>query len=358
MPVLRTTQGHEEFEEAKREGIAFLPRRGPKRFLGERPPRGDRAARACCRCSTRTAASRPQYDDADVIHGRGRRLHPRDRPEARPRFLTPADGVALTPGGTIRVDPETLATSAPGVFAGGDVAFGPRNLIEAVANGKRAARSIHEHLRAGARALETTLEIEKLPTSRYRMIAGFERARPRGAADARRSAAAPASPRSRPATTAPQAGSRRRAASSATCRRSTTPRSACCAAAAWTSAPSTASRSCRSRTSTCPRPRRTRCRAGRGERPAALRDGQGRRPLHPLRPVRHPLPDRRDDDGAVPDHGALRCPPRSPHDGDEATAATSCSRPGSAPGASASPRRRRPRCARSCPTSPTTRRRR
>src|SRR5262249_56187933 len=35
MPVLRTTQGHEEFEEAKREGVKFLPRRGPKRFLGD-----------------------------------------------------------------------------------------------------------------------------------------------------------------------------------------------------------------------------------------------------------------------------------------------------------------------------------
>src|SRR5512141_2505806 len=35
MPVLRTTQGHEEFEEAKREGIRFLPRRGPRRFVGE-----------------------------------------------------------------------------------------------------------------------------------------------------------------------------------------------------------------------------------------------------------------------------------------------------------------------------------
>src|SRR5262245_51479202 len=35
MPVLQTTQGHEEFEEARREGIAFLPRRGPKRLLGE-----------------------------------------------------------------------------------------------------------------------------------------------------------------------------------------------------------------------------------------------------------------------------------------------------------------------------------
>ncbi len=34
MPVLQTTQGHEEFEEAEAEGVSFLPRRGPHRFLG------------------------------------------------------------------------------------------------------------------------------------------------------------------------------------------------------------------------------------------------------------------------------------------------------------------------------------
>jgi ferredoxin len=72
------------------------------------------------------------------------------------------------------VDTQTLATSATGVYAGGDVAFGPRNLIEAVANGKLAARSIHEHLAKEHAALEVTLEIEKIPTRDYRMLAGFE----------------------------------------------------------------------------------------------------------------------------------------------------------------------------------------
>jgi ferredoxin len=72
------------------------------------------------------------------------------------------------------VDPETLATSAAGVFAGGDAAFGPRNLIEAVANGKRAARSIHELLAADRARIEVTLDVEKIPTRDYRMLAGFE----------------------------------------------------------------------------------------------------------------------------------------------------------------------------------------
>jgi thioredoxin reductase/ferredoxin len=50
--------------------------------------------------------------------------------------------------GTIAVDAETLATSQPGVFAGGDVAFGPRDVIHAVADGHRAAESIHRFLAA------------------------------------------------------------------------------------------------------------------------------------------------------------------------------------------------------------------
>ena len=89
-------------------------------------------------------------------------------------FLRPEDGVELTPGGTVKVDRQTLATSAPGVYAGGDVAFGPRNLIEGIANGKRAARSIHGYLSREAARLEAVIEVEKIPTRDYRMIAGFE----------------------------------------------------------------------------------------------------------------------------------------------------------------------------------------
>jgi ferredoxin len=117
----------------------------------------------------------PRYDDADVLELEADSciLAIGQRPDLG--FLKPEDGVELTPGGTIRVDPATLATSAPGIYAGGDVAFGPRNLIEAVANGKRAARSIHERLAgSGGARPRATIEIEKIPTPRYRMAAGFE----------------------------------------------------------------------------------------------------------------------------------------------------------------------------------------
>lgn len=66
-------------------------------------------------------------------------------------FLGESDGVAITRRTTLEVD-ENLATSAPGVFAGGDVAFGARILVEAVANGHKAARCIHQYLHGSMRA--------------------------------------------------------------------------------------------------------------------------------------------------------------------------------------------------------------
>jgi len=173
MPVLRTTQGHEEFDEARHEGVRFVTRRGPKAFKGN----GHLEAielRAVQSVFDDAGRFRPTYDDADVvtIEADACVLAIGQSPDLS--FLKPADGIELSPAGTIRVDPVTLATSRPDVFAGGDVAFGPRNLIEAVANGKRAARSIHEYLGRDRARLEAHLEIEELPTSTYRMAAGFE----------------------------------------------------------------------------------------------------------------------------------------------------------------------------------------
>ncbi len=50
--------------------------------------------------------------------------------------------------GQIAVDPQTMMTARPGVFAGGDAAaMGPWTAIEAIAAGRRAARAIHNFLR-------------------------------------------------------------------------------------------------------------------------------------------------------------------------------------------------------------------
>lgn len=51
-------------------------------------------------------------------------------------------GIAFTDQGLPVLDPQTLQSSLPQVFFGGDAAFGPRNIITAVAHGHQAAISI------------------------------------------------------------------------------------------------------------------------------------------------------------------------------------------------------------------------
>jgi ferredoxin len=76
-------------------------------------------------------------------------------------FLRPEDGVEISRRGLIAVEPRTLMTSAKGIFAGGDCVFGPRLIIDSVADGKRAAIGIDEYLR-GSKHPEPTIEVEIL----------------------------------------------------------------------------------------------------------------------------------------------------------------------------------------------------
>lgn len=55
-------------------------------------------------------------------------------------------GVQTSKGGRIQVREDSMLTSRPGVFAGGDVVLGPASLIEAVAQGRKAAAAMDAFL--------------------------------------------------------------------------------------------------------------------------------------------------------------------------------------------------------------------
>ncbi len=61
-------------------------------------------------------------------------------------FESGEDGIALTENRQIQWDEKTQMTSGEGVFIAGDVAYGPRLAIHAVASGKKAARGVYEYL--------------------------------------------------------------------------------------------------------------------------------------------------------------------------------------------------------------------
>ncbi len=138
----------EEIEEAEQEGIRMHPGLGPKRMLGK-----DGKVVALETLKTKWvfdqnkrfnpaffegSESQIECDTVIMAIGQAPRLD----------FLTPEDGVELSPRGLIAVNPQTLMTSARGIFAGGDCVFGPRLIIDSVGDGKRAAVGIDQYFYA------------------------------------------------------------------------------------------------------------------------------------------------------------------------------------------------------------------
>lgn len=82
--------------------------------------------------------------------------------QVRKGALTDEDGVAMDRWNCVAADVASLATSRPGVFAGGDCASGPSTLIHAMAAGLKAARSIDDWIRKG--------QVRFAPRSRMREL--------------------------------------------------------------------------------------------------------------------------------------------------------------------------------------------
>ncbi len=230
-----------EIIEGEEEGIHLHNRVGPKEIiveddgkckglrtvkctLGASMPKG-----ASTRSSTRSVVEDIAADTVIFAIGQTSDLS----------FLKPEDGVE-TDRGLIKVDRDTYQTTAPDVFACGDIAHGPRLFIDAIASAQIAARSMHDFLR-GTRT-DVVVRKRWLPAA-YTMAEGWDELR-RENPPVLESEARAASveiveelPRARwPA-------ARRRAACAATSTRSSRRTTASPATAAWTSVRRTSSSS-------------------------------------------------------------------------------------------------------------------
>lgn len=138
----------EEIEECHEEGIEIITLTAPVRIIGEN---GKVKALECIRM---------ELGEPDES---GRR---RPQPVPGSEFIIEVDSVVAAIGqetdwtclegesgqrisrwGTLEVDPLTLQSSEPDVFAGGDAVTGPWTVVDAIAAGKRAARSIDRFLK-------------------------------------------------------------------------------------------------------------------------------------------------------------------------------------------------------------------
>lgn len=124
----------EEIESSLEEGIAVLNGWGPKRILGNGSVEGIELKR-CTSVFDDQKRFNPAYNENDlstlktdqIIVAIGQALE---------KQMVEQTGLQIERG-YLKVDPITLETSLPGIFAGGDSVTGPASVIQAVAAGKR-----------------------------------------------------------------------------------------------------------------------------------------------------------------------------------------------------------------------------
>jgi formate dehydrogenase beta subunit len=131
-----------EVEEAQHEGITFVPRRGPARIVTSGGKVTGIETVGVTSVFDETGRFAPVFDDAD------RRVFDADTVilaigQAIDLDALGPDGPDVSPRRTIQIDGDSGRTSAPGIWSGGDAAKGPRTLIDAIADGRRAAADIH-----------------------------------------------------------------------------------------------------------------------------------------------------------------------------------------------------------------------
>ena len=139
----------EEIEEALEEDITIENGWGPEKIILEEGKVVGVEFKKCLSTFDSNGRFNPQFDEKNkkivpcdyVLLSVGQTFNYGE--------LLKGEEVALTPRNTIEVDPMTLQSSKADIFAGGDVASGPKLAIDAIAAGKEGAVSIHRFVQHG-----------------------------------------------------------------------------------------------------------------------------------------------------------------------------------------------------------------
>ena len=135
-----------EVHEGAEEGLKLHNSRGPREVLVEN---GTVKALRTVKCTAVFDAQRrfnPTFDESVVEDIPADNIIFAIGQTSDLSFLAPEDGVE-SERGLIKVNRQTYQTTAPDVFACGDIAHGARLFIDAIASAQIAARTMHDYLR-------------------------------------------------------------------------------------------------------------------------------------------------------------------------------------------------------------------
>ncbi|KPK63219.1 MAG: hypothetical protein AMS21_06830, partial [Gemmatimonas sp. SG8_38_2] len=133
-----------EVAEAEREGVIVRTGWGPALIAGEaRVERVD--FHKCVSVLDDDGRLAPRFDENTEVSQEADRVLVAIGQQPALAFLAGTAGT-MTQGGNLEVSADSMQTSRDGVFAGGDVVSGPASVIEAIAQGRRAASGIDRYL--------------------------------------------------------------------------------------------------------------------------------------------------------------------------------------------------------------------
>jgi len=164
----------EEIHECREEGIEIMTLTNPRRIIGEN---GRVKAIECLRMELGEPDAGGRRRPVPVVGSEFilevDAVVPAIGQESDWACLTEECACRLTDWGTMKIDPLTLQSHDPDIFAGGDAVTGPRTVIEAIAAGKQSAISIGRYIRGEDLAAGREKEwqaVEDVSTEGYDLI--------------------------------------------------------------------------------------------------------------------------------------------------------------------------------------------
>ena len=147
-----------EIEEGDEEGIERINSFGPQKIhADENGFTRSITFKRCLSVFDPEGGFNPRYDESDTITLPADTIFFSIGQAYDLSFLEKCGiDIEMTERGMIKIDQDKFSTSVPGLFVAGDLAYGPKLVIDAVASGKNAAIAVHEYISRKQLNLETS----------------------------------------------------------------------------------------------------------------------------------------------------------------------------------------------------------
>ncbi len=134
-----------EIQTAIEEGIKIINGLGPNKFLQKDGTLSGIEFKRCTSAFDGDGTFNPKYDEKDLSNLEGDTAIAAIGQAADLSFAY-KQGIQVSSADSLDADPITLETPIKGVFAGGDVFYGPASIAEAIGSGREAAVSIDRYI--------------------------------------------------------------------------------------------------------------------------------------------------------------------------------------------------------------------